>query len=527
MTRSTARIVALVVALALLAAACGGSSRDRGRSTLAMADDGPGFVDGPGDAVPGGWARLRAGGPADAEPTATVDGRPTAAVADGDDVLVLVPPTSAGPTAAVVVERGDSTTEVEVDLGAADPLAVPAEQVVGTFLDDLERLLADVDRACRTTPTCRAGLASTTASPSSGQASSQPLVFAVDTSGSMSTDDLGPPRWTVAREAFEALLDEVGDLAGSDLVGDVEPVVGLLTWSTELRDQVGPSDDLAAVRRGAAAIDAEGFGTDIGRAIDGAIEMVGDAGTVVLLSDGDDQGSEAAAAADRAAAAGIVVHTVGLGARGSEDFDAELLLDIADTTGGIFHHATSPEELREAFRAVLLDALAGALIAGQLAAVLEDAAADGAARPDDAVTRGETDGLLETIAELRAALNDGTAEGVDDLAHVLVASGIGAMTTAIADADPAGGGVSDDVPCEGASDKIRDTVLGAVADTVANRATRAVAVAIGIAGGGAWSALGGAISAGYAAWQYTQRIGEAYDLAAACLAEVQAQIAAG
>lgn len=195
------------------------------------------------------------------------------------------------------------------------------------------------------------------------------LLVAVDVSKSMLATDLAPSRLGRARLAVLDLLDL--------LPGDR---VGLVAFAGTAFLQAPLTIDYGAIREAAAELDPDLIprgGTDLAGAMDTALDAFGKAEgsnrAILLLTDGEDLGEDALAAAGRAAKAGARIFTVGLGTTaganiplprgpfdrnrgggGSDDaiarerdgqphvsrLDEERLRAIATATGGNYVHLT-------------------------------------------------------------------------------------------------------------------------------------------------------------------------------------------
>jgi Ca-activated chloride channel family protein len=135
------------------------------------------------------------------------------------------------------------------------------------------------------------------------------VVIVLDVSTSMGAQDLKPSRMARARHEVQDLLD----LAGGDRVGLVVFAGGAyprvpLTLDVAMLAQVVRDDGTTRL---------VSQGSDLGRAVDLAVELLGDPGetdrAVVLISDGEDHAGEALLAVGRAKAAGVHTYTVGVG----------------------------------------------------------------------------------------------------------------------------------------------------------------------------------------------------------------------
>jgi Ca-activated chloride channel homolog len=191
------------------------------------------------------------------------------------------------------------------------------------------------------------------------------VIVAVDVSNSMGATDVAPTRLAAAKKAATAFVDAQ---PSSVDVGVVAFENGGLTT-----DQ--PSADHAAAETAIARLTVTG-GTSLADAIltslsaitgktvalgkDGTVPNIGywASATVVLFSDGEDEGSSAdtEAAADGAESAGVHVETVGVGTTAGTTVDVDgyrihtaldedTLTAIAQTSGGSYHPASDAAEL--------------------------------------------------------------------------------------------------------------------------------------------------------------------------------------
>jgi Ca-activated chloride channel family protein len=192
------------------------------------------------------------------------------------------------------------------------------------------------------------------------------VVLAIDTSRSMSADDVEPTRLEAARTAVEAMLETVP--AAYD--------VGIVSFSTSASVVLPPTRDRDAARSALTQL-ALGSGTAIGDAIERSLELAGanvapEAGgerppaAILLLSDGAQttEGVTPLEAAARARRLGIPVSTVALGTRDAVvevplaggltekvtvPPDPQTLRRVAAATGGTFSEALDAERLREVY----------------------------------------------------------------------------------------------------------------------------------------------------------------------------------
>jgi len=194
------------------------------------------------------------------------------------------------------------------------------------------------------------------------------VILAMDVSNSMGADDVTPSRLAGAQQAAQSFIDAQPDSVDIGVVGFDQ---GSLTTSP-------PSADRAASKAAVQSMRTAG-GTSLAAAIlgslsaitgqpvrigeDGELPDIGNwsSATIVLFSDGEDQGgfggSDAAtAAATIAQNAGVHIEAVGVGTADgaiveSDGYqlhtalDAEQLKAIAQATGGHYRPASNSEQL--------------------------------------------------------------------------------------------------------------------------------------------------------------------------------------
>jgi Ca-activated chloride channel family protein len=184
------------------------------------------------------------------------------------------------------------------------------------------------------------------------------VVLAFDTSLSMEATDVTPSRIAAAREAAHRFIEVVP--AGVR--------VGLVAFDSTARVVIPPTSEKTVLDRAIDRLDL-GPGTAIGEAIHVSLDLLeseersdeeGDAGAIVLMSDGDTTtGRAEGPAAREAERQGVRISTVAFGTdHGSVivDFipvpvpvDREALRDIAETTGGKAFEAESAAEIVSVF----------------------------------------------------------------------------------------------------------------------------------------------------------------------------------
>jgi Ca-activated chloride channel family protein len=155
------------------------------------------------------------------------------------------------------------------------------------------------------------------------------ILFAVDTSKSMLTQDVKPDRLTRAKLAVDDLVDK---LSGSGGGGDD---VGLIAFAGDAFLQSPMTLDYDAFRESLNALDTSVIprgGTDISRAIGEAQTAFSNENDhdkiLILLTDGEDLEGNAVTAAEAAARDGVKIFTVGVGTKAGD------LIPVPSDTGG-------------------------------------------------------------------------------------------------------------------------------------------------------------------------------------------------
>ena len=194
------------------------------------------------------------------------------------------------------------------------------------------------------------------------------VILAMDVSNSMSADDVTPSRLAAAQQAAQSFIDAQPDSVDIGVVGFDQ---GALTTSP-------PSADRAASKAAVQSMRTAG-GTSLASAIlgslsaitgqpvriveDGELPDIGtwNSATIVLFSDGEDQGGTGGSDAVTAAAtiaqnAGVHIEAVGVGTADGAvvdvdgyqlhtALDSEQLKAVAQATGGSYHPASDAEQL--------------------------------------------------------------------------------------------------------------------------------------------------------------------------------------
>ncbi len=189
------------------------------------------------------------------------------------------------------------------------------------------------------------------------------VMVAVDVSTSMLATDVEPDRLAAAKEAARRFVDGLPD----------EFNVGLVAFAGSAAVLVPPSTDRDALEEGIDRL-AEGItgvqGTAIGEAINtslGAVKSLDNEAAkeppparIILLSDGaNTSGMDPMEAAAEAVTAEVPVHSISFGTpsgfvdRGGRPIqvpvDGQTLKAVAEETGGMFHEASTTDELRAVY----------------------------------------------------------------------------------------------------------------------------------------------------------------------------------
>ena len=194
------------------------------------------------------------------------------------------------------------------------------------------------------------------------------LVLALDLSGSMREQDMK------SRTGFEARLDVVKRVAGDFVSRRAGDRIGLILFGSRAYLQAPFTLDLDTVSEmiSETVLGLAGEQTAIGDAIGLAVKRLRarpmEERVLVLLTDGADTASrvEPLSAARFAAAEGITIHAVGVGAddeaaarwfgvqrrRARSALDESTLRAIADMTGGRYFRARNTAELEEIYRLI-------------------------------------------------------------------------------------------------------------------------------------------------------------------------------
>jgi Ca-activated chloride channel family protein len=189
-------------------------------------------------------------------------------------------------------------------------------------------------------------------------------MIALDVSNSMNAEDIRPSRLERSKQAIYRLIDK--------LQGDR---IGLIVFAGQAYMQLPITTDYGAAKLFLQSINSDIVptqGTAIGSALDLAMEAIGDSTrkntAIVVITDGENHEDDAVEEAAKAAAKGIVVHTIGMGSvegapipvyhNGTRSgylqdengnavvtkLDADMLQKIADAGKGKFVRATNNDD---------------------------------------------------------------------------------------------------------------------------------------------------------------------------------------
>jgi Ca-activated chloride channel homolog len=171
------------------------------------------------------------------------------------------------------------------------------------------------------------------------------IMLVMDASRSMEATDIAPTRLVAARNAAEALVEELPESYR----------VGVVAFNGKALTLSAPTTDREAIGFALDSIETR-FRTYMGDGIMAGLANVPDGGSsvqLVVLSDGVDTGSQVPplVAAEEAATMGVKVNTVVIGTESGEiETGAEVLSQIAEVTEGRFFSAPSSDELESIYR---------------------------------------------------------------------------------------------------------------------------------------------------------------------------------
>lgn len=387
---------------------------------------------------------------------------PVVSVSD-NQLIVMVPKVKSG-LAEVTIRAGDAWAEANLDILPATSSTRPAGTLAIRFIDDMEKILTAAQAICEQPAACEA--------PNPSRFSR--IVFLVDISGSMDMTDLGPTRLEVAQQAIGALLDEVAETTDelSEEFGESASLdISLVTFDSVAYRNVNFGSGHADIRAWVEETQFTGSGTYIGEGILGAVEGLEDkAGTIILLSDGADNSEPPAispieALRDYVLPAGAIIHTIGLGAPGQEEFDENLLRYLATETGGSYRRAPSSDELRSAYSSIFRESFSASVVTG---AVLDTFAQQG--QPIDRLTSrlgpmpSDVASRIAAARELVASADTETLSEIDSIIDQSMLLGLTSRLVERSTNVPAA--ESNTEACDDISDRIAAVLLEGYADLV-------------------------------------------------------------
>lgn len=186
------------------------------------------------------------------------------------------------------------------------------------------------------------------------------VIIALDVSNSMLAEDIQPNRLTRAKQAIERLVDNLKN-----------DKIGLIVFAGDAYTQIPITTDYVSAKMFLSTIGPEMVpkqGTAIGAAINLGVRSFspgeGKSKAMVIITDGENHEDDAVSAAEEAAKAGVVIHTIGIGSPdgvpipvysgGRMDYlkdtdgkivitklDEDILKKIAIATGGNYIRATN------------------------------------------------------------------------------------------------------------------------------------------------------------------------------------------
>lgn len=158
------------------------------------------------------------------------------------------------------------------------------------------------------------------------------LIIALDVSNSMLTQDIKPSRIERAKQSISRLIDK--------LEGDR---IGIIVFAGKAYTQLPITTDYAAAKLFISTINPGMIptqGTAISEAIDMAINSLNDSKrnkALVIISDGEDHEGNVLEQAERAAAKGITIYTIGMGLPGGgpiPEYNGDLMIGFKKDKDG-------------------------------------------------------------------------------------------------------------------------------------------------------------------------------------------------
>jgi Ca-activated chloride channel family protein len=188
------------------------------------------------------------------------------------------------------------------------------------------------------------------------------LMIAIDVSASMRARDLKPNRLEKARREASALID----LLDGDRVGVITFSGAAFVQCPLTLDYGAASMLLSAVEPGTIPRPGTALGDAIRQGVRALSTQPDRSKVLVIMTDGEDHGSDPIAAAGDAAEAGVIIHAIGLGSTSGEPIplepgegsgykrdrsgqivmsrlDESTLIEVAAATGGRYFRATDTE----------------------------------------------------------------------------------------------------------------------------------------------------------------------------------------
>jgi Ca-activated chloride channel homolog len=190
------------------------------------------------------------------------------------------------------------------------------------------------------------------------------IILSIDISSSMLAEDFEPNRMIAAKELAATFIDDrPNDRIGLNVFARQSFTVCPPTTDHRLLKELLADVDIGMVQDGTA------IGLGIATAINRLKDSDAESRVIILLTDGLNNAGEIdpVTAGELAQAHGIRVYTLGIGTRGTApypvqdpvfgtryqnvrvDIDEDMLINIAERTGGRYFRATSTEELHEIY----------------------------------------------------------------------------------------------------------------------------------------------------------------------------------
>tara|TARA_B100000575_G_scaffold163450_1_gene130582 strand:- start:3491 stop:4489 length:999 start_codon:yes stop_codon:yes gene_type:complete len=193
------------------------------------------------------------------------------------------------------------------------------------------------------------------------------IVLTLDISSSMKAEDLKPNRFEAAREVAKEFIDQrISDRIGLVSFAMQSFTVCPPTLDYRLLKELVDEVEMGVIQDGTAI--GMGIATSVNRLKDSEAKSK----VIILLTDGQNNAGEIdpVTAADLAIAYDIKIYTIGAGSRGTApypvddpifgrryrniqvDLDEEMLLRVAELTGGKYYRATDSQELLRIYQEI-------------------------------------------------------------------------------------------------------------------------------------------------------------------------------